>query len=306
MRKCSNCRHGAKKIGKKCKKCLLLGSFALWKAIKKRLLIALIAVLITTNSAHAGMVVTNPVSDTLRGIVSQIEQAQAWTRTMWEEIKEEYKWLIDLGNDVSALSNQIMQIQNQYEQLAYMYEKTTDLDPSNFLAFTASLGQLTNNIDDMFDQAEGLTATAGDMQDKFDAVMPRVYGMATGDEDHWKDFFAASEEAKHYSVKNNLRGLQDVRNSWREVKKQLRDIQIKNKNAANEKQIMKVTNEILLREQAQLAELKKLLASQTDLLATTAIALENEKKKIGVDTKNVMELSKPAPTIDGPGLFRFR
>ena len=262
----------------------------------------------TQNAAHAQWVVTNPISDTLRLTIATIEDVEHWARQMWKEFKDEYKWLIDLANDIQALSNQIQMIQNQYEQLEYMYEKASDFDTTNFFTFANSLSQFSTKIDDIFDQAEGLTATAGDMQDKMDAMMPRVYGMASMDADHWKDFFAASEEAKHYSVKNNLKGLQEVRQSWKEVRKQLADLQNNSKTATNEKQIMKVTNEILLREQVQLMEVKKLLAAQSDMIATASIALENQKKMIQAESKKVMELSDPSslPAVEGPGLFKFR
>jgi P-type conjugative transfer protein TrbJ len=239
-------------------------------------------------------------------MLSTIEDAQAWSRQMWEEFKEEYKWLIDLANDISALANQIQMIQNQYEQLAYMYEKTTDLNTSNFLEFAASLGEFTNNVDAIFDQAEGLTATAGDMQDKLDAMMPRIEGMATLDAEHWKDFFAASEEAKHYSVKNSLKGLQDLRKSWKTAKKQLKDLQNQTKEAKNEKQIMKITNEILLRGQVQLKELEMQIAKQNDLLATTAIALENQKKVIANESERVMKYEPQPISNRGAGLMQLK
>ncbi len=216
------------------------------------------------------------------------------------------KWLIDLSNDIQALSNQIQMIQNQYEQLEYMYDKASDFDASNFFTFANSLAEFSTKIDDIFDQAEGLTATAGDMQDKMDAMMPRAYGMASMDADHWKDFFEASEEAKHYSVKNNLKGLQEVRKSWKEVKKQLSEMQKNNKTAGNEKQILKVTNELLLREQVQLMEVKRLIAAQSDMIATAAIAAENQKQMVAAETKKVMQLSDPQASIEGPGLFKFR
>lgn len=274
--------------------------------MKKWVVIVFMLVLTTTNNAHAQWVVTNPVSDALRITIATIEDVEHWARTMWTEFKEEYKWLIDLANDLQALSNQIQMIQNQYEQLEYMYEKASDFDASNFFAFANSLSQFTTKIDDIFDQAEGLTATAGDLQDKLDAMTPRIYGMASLDAAHWKDFFAASEEAKHYSVKNNLKGLQQVRQSWKEIRKQLTELQKNSKTATNEKQIMKVTNEILLREQAQLQEVKMLIAAQSDMIATAGIALENQKKMVKKYTEDVMQISDPAPAVEGPGLFKFR
>lgn len=261
---------------------------------------------INAQNVHAQWVVTNPISDAVNITLSTIQEIEDWARQMWKEFKDEYKWLIDLANDIQALSNQIQMIQNQYEQLEYMYEKASDFDASNFFTFANSLAEFSTKIDDIFDQAEGLTATAGDMQDKMDAMMPRVYGMASMDADHWKDFFAASEKAKHYSVKNNLKGLQEVRKSWKEVKKQLSEMQKNNKTATNEKQIIKVTNEILLREQVQLMEVKTLLAAQSDMIATAAIAAENQKQMVAAETKKVMQLSDPQSSIEGPGLFKFR
>lgn len=274
--------------------------------IKKYIAIISAYLVLISSNAYAQWVVTNPVSDAVNITLSTIQEIEDWARQMWKEFKDEYKWLIDLVNDLEALANQIEMIQNQYEQLEYMYEKTTDLDPSNLISFVHSLSEFTNNVDQIFDQAEGLLSTAGDMQDKLDAVMPRVYGMASLDKEHWKDFFAASEEAKHYSVKNSVKALHDIRASWKTAKRELKELQNKNKDAKNEKQIMKITNEILLREQVALKEIQKEIAQQRELLAVTALSVENEKNMIAVESKRVMKYEPPSTTSQGAGLFQLK
>lgn len=261
----------------------------------KKLIVSIIVITLLQAIPSYGIIpVVTPATD----IFNQV-------RALIVDLKNEYQWAIDLKNQITGLYNDFMLIQNQLTQIQQQYDAVTNFDPSTTMKFMQSLEQSQERMDVLMNQTEGLLSTSGNLEDKMNATIPRAEGLSELNPDQWKDFFAASEKEKKYSVKNAIKDYSQIRKNYALIKAKQRELEDQNNQIQNPVQAARLTNEILLQQQEQLKELQTHLGNQAMIAATGSIAADNTKGLIEAETKRVMTF-QPAPvTNKGAGLFQL-
>ena len=270
----------------------------------KRYLVALFIVLqgVIPGAAHAQWTVVAPVTDALNAVLEQAKDISDWAKSTWKEVKDDFVWAQDLYNQTESLMNDVTKIQNQYVHLEHLYNSAIDLKVTDLASLMKAINKFEGNIDNIFASTEGLIESAASLDDKFNAILPRVEGMAELDADHWHDFFAATEQEKNYSYKKAILQQHQIRMEWEGVKSEIDNLNQLNTSAeANQSMVKlaKVGNQALTDQLVALHQLRMQLSDMGASAALAGIAADNQKNMIQTSTAAVMHYTPV--TVDSTG-----